>query len=294
MTAVITLPASDILKGIGAIVVGVFIFSSVDATAKWLGGAGFHPAQIVMLRYLFGLVPVLIAFWLTRDAVLRARRPVLQVVRALLMSAALLQFFWGLKYVPLAEAMAVAFTAPLFITALSVVVLREAVGARRWAAVAVGFLGMLIILRPGFSDFRPEALLIVSAALTFAGGVVMTRFLTASESNTSIFAYSTVISALAMAPFGLATWQPPEAVHWGLFAGIGLFGGLAHYLVIVAYRHAPAAVNSPFEYTALIWGSLYGWAIWRETPDIWVWAGAAIIALAGVYITYREAGAEAA
>jgi drug/metabolite transporter (DMT)-like permease len=285
--------SSNVLKGISAVLLGVFIFSSVDAIAKWLGGLGFHPTQIVMMRYCFGVVPVAIALWLSRDVVLKARNPLLQVVRGLLMCGALLQFFWGLKYIPLAEAMAVAFTAPLFITALSVPVLRETVGPHRWAAVAVGFLGMLVILRPGFSTFQPEALLIVSSALTFAFGVVITRLLTATESNTTIFAYTTFIAVLAMTPFGLSTWQAPELLHWGMFAVIGLFGGLAHYLVIVAYRHAPAAVNSPFEYTGLIWGSLLGWVIWREAPDMWVWIGAAVIVTAGVYITYREAVAGA-
>ncbi len=288
MTVASEASSGGVLKGISAVLLGVFIFSSVDAVAKWLAGLGFHPTQIVMMRYCFGIVPVAVALWFSRDVVLKARSPVLQVVRGLLMCGALLQFFWGLKYIPLADAMAVAFTAPLFITALSVPVLREHVGAHRWAAVAVGFLGMLIILRPGFSDFQPEALLIVSSALTFALAVVITRLLTATESNTTIFTYTTFVAIIAMTPFGLSTWQTPELVHWGMFALVGLFGGLAHYLVIVAYRHAPAAVNSPFEYTGLIWGSLLGWVVWRDTPDVWVWVGAGVIALAGVYITYRE------
>ena len=288
MTVATETSSSGVLKGISAVLLGVFIFSSVDAIAKWLGGLGFHPTQIVMMRYCFGIVPVGVALWMSRDVVLKSDKAVLHVVRGLLMCCALLQFFWGLKYIPLADAMAVAFTAPLFITALSVPVLREAVGAHRWAAVGIGFLGMLIILRPGFSSFQPEALFIVSSALTFAFGVVITRLLTTTESNTTIFTYTTLIAIVAMTPFGLSTWQSPELMHWGMFAVVGMFGGLAHYLVIVAYRHAPAAVNSPFEYTGLIWGSLLGWIFWRDVPDFWVWVGAGVIALAGVYITYRE------
>lgn len=288
MTVVSETSSSGVLKGISAVLLGVFIFSCVDAVAKWLGGLGFHPTQIVMMRYCFGIVPVGIALWMSRKVVLTSGKPVLHLVRGLLMCCALLQFFWGLKYIPLADAMAVAFTAPLFITALSVPVLREAVGAHRWAAVGIGFLGMLIILRPGFSSFQPEALFIVSSALTFAFGVVITRILTATESNTTIFTYTTLVAIVAMTPFGLSTWQSPEPLHWMMFAVVGLFGGMAHYLVIVAYRHAPAAVNSPFEYTGLIWGSLLGWVIWRDTPDMWVWVGAGVIALSGVYITYRE------
>lgn len=277
------------LKGILAVCCGVMIFNGVDAMAKWMAGIGFHPTQIVMMRYTFGLIPMAIALWLARGTRIRSARPGQQVLRGVLMCGALLQFFWGLKYVPLAEGVAVGFTAPLFITALSVPVLKEQVGLHRWAAVMVGFLGMLVILRPGYGSFQPEALLIVSSAFTFALGVVLTRRLTVTESNASIFFYTTIVSLVVMTPPGLATWTPPNAENLAMFAAIGLLGGLAHFLLIVAYRHAPAAVNSPFEYTGLIWASLFGWAVWRETPDFWVWVGAATIAAAGVYITYREA-----
>ena len=280
---------SDVMaKGIGAIAVAVALFSVTDACAKWLGGVGFHPTQIVFLRYTFGLVPVGIALWLVRGQGLRTSRPGAHLLRGVLMCMALLQFFWGLKFIPLAEAIAVAFTAPLFITALSVPMLKETVGPHRWAAVAVGFLGMLVILRPGSEAFQVEAFLIVGSALTFSFAVLYTRLLTATESNTALFTYTTFVSLLAMAPFAFTTWQAPATFDFGLFGLIGLLGGAAHFLVIVAYRHAPASVNAPFEYTALIWGSLLGWVIWQEAPDIPVWTGAAVIIFAGLYITYRE------
>ena len=276
-------------KGIGAMAVAVALFAVTDACAKWLGGAGFHPTQIVFLRYSFGLVPVAIALWLVRGHGLKTSRPGAHLLRGILMCLALLQFFWGLKFIPLAEAIAVAFTAPLFITALSVPVLKETVGPHRWGAVAIGFLGMLVILRPGSAAFQVEAFLIVGSALTFSFAVLYTRLLTATESNAAMFTYTTLVSLFAMAPFALTTWQPPGEFDIGLFALIGLLGGAAHFLVIVAYRHAPASVNAPFEYTALIWGCLLGWVIWQEAPDAPVWIGATVIVIAGLYITYREA-----
>ncbi len=288
MTSAIETSPGSVLKGISAVICGVFIFTMVDATAKWMSGIGFHPTQIVMMRYWFGIIPVIVALWFARGVSLRTGRPWEHLLRGVLMCGALLQFFWGLKYVPLAEAMAVGFTAPLFITALSVPVLKERVGAHRWAAVAIGFVGMLVILRPGYGTFRPEVLLIVSSAFTFALGVVLTRRLTTTETNSAIFAYTTLVSVVFMSPVGLAVWKAPGGEELAMFAMIGLFGGLAHFLLIVAYRHAPAAVNSPFEYTGLIWGSVLGWAIWRETPDVWVWVGAGVIAVSGMYITYRE------
>ncbi|MGI9414496.1 MAG: DMT family transporter [Hyphomicrobiales bacterium] len=277
-----------VAKGIGAMAVAVSLFAVADACAKWLGSAGFHPTQIVFLRYVFGLVPVTVALWLARGQGLRTSRPAAHLLRGFLMCMALLQFFWGLKFIPLAEAIAVAFTAPLFITALSVPVLRETVGPHRWAAVAVGFFGMLVILRPGTAAFQAEAFLIVGSALTFSVAVLYTRILTATESNAAMFTYTTIVSLIAMAPFALTTWQAPGEFDLALFALIGLVGGAAHFLVIVAYRHAPASVNAPFEYTALIWGCLLGWVIWREAPDAPVWIGAAVIIFAGLYITYRE------
>lgn len=281
--------AGDVVtKGIGAMAIAVALFAVTDACAKWLGGAGFHPTQIVFLRYVFGLMPVAIALWLARGQGLRTSRPGAHLLRGFLMCMALLQFFWGLKFIPLAEAIAVAFTAPLFITALSVPVLKETVGPHRWAAVAIGFIGMLVILRPGSEAFQAEAFLIVGSALTFSFAVLYTRLLTATETNTAMFTYTTVVSLLAMAPFAVTTWEAPAAFDVGLFALIGLLGGAAHFLVIVAYRHAPASVNAPFEYTALIWGTLLGWVIWQEAPDAPVWIGAAVIIFAGLYITYRE------
>jgi drug/metabolite transporter (DMT)-like permease len=268
--------------------IAVFIFAVTDAGAKWVGLRGIHAGEIVFFRYLFGLIPVAIAIYLTGTGTLRTARPVLHVVRALFMCAALLLFFWGLAYVPLAEAIAIAFVAPIFITALSMPVLGEQVGPHRWGAVVIGFVGMMIILRPGLAAFRPEAMFIIGAAATFSCAVLMTRRMTASETNTAIFTYTTLVSLLAMMPLAAVTWQTPEPADILVMALIGLFGGAAHFLVIVAYRHAPAAVNATFEYMALIWGSLLGWFLWRERPDTATWIGAAIIIAAGLYITHRE------
>ncbi len=276
------------LRGVAAISIGVFLFAATDAGAKWLGGRGIHAGEIVFFRYLFGLIPVAIALLLTGTAGLRTKRPLAHFVRALLMCSAILLFFWGLAYVPLAEAIAVAFSAPLFITALSMPVIGEPVGRHRWAAVAVGFVGMLIILRPGSGVFQVEMLFIIGSAFVFSLAVLMTRLITATETNTAIFTYTTLVSLAAITPLAAANWTPPGLAELAVMGAIGLVGGTAHFLVIIAYRHAPAAVNATFEYSALIWATLWGWALWRETPDTFTLAGAAIIVAAGLYITHRE------
>lgn len=283
--------ATSPLRGIAAMATAVVVFSLADAMAKWLGIAGFHAVQIVFLRYLFGLIPVVMAVTVVGVTALRTDRPFAHAWRGLLMCLSLVLFFWGLRHVPLGEAIAVSFTAPLFITALAQPILGERVGPDRWTAVVAGFIGTLVILRPGGEAFRPEALLIVASALVFAVAMLYTRRIAATESSITIFAYTTVVAGLATAPFAALTWLPPEPAELGLFLALGLIGGAAHFLVIVAYRNAPAAVNAPFEYTAILWASMLGWLLWKEAPGPMLWGGASIIAGAGLYIIFREAGA---
>lgn len=281
-------PHTNIPRGVTALVCAVFFFSFADAIGKWFGHAGYDSFQIVFLRYTFGLIPVAIAIYFSGVAGLKTNRPWVHVLRGFLMFAALTCFFRGLKYMPLAEGIAVAFSAPLFVTALSYPVLRERVGAFRWGAVVVGFIGALIILKPGAETFRPEALYIVAAALFFALAVLTTRRISVTETNVAMYTYATIFAGLATVPALPFVWVTPQVEHLGLFLLLGLIAGAAAYLMIVAYRNSPAAVNAPFDYTGLIWGALMGWIVWDETPAANVWIGALIVVAAGLTITYRE------
>ncbi len=209
----------------------VVLFSVADAIGKWGGGEGFGSPQIVFFRYLFGLLPLALVVWWNGWQAVRTRRPVAHAVRAVLMSSALALFFWGLKYVPLADAIAVAFTAPLFITALSVPMLGEKVGVPRWIAVVVGFIGMLVIVRPGTDSFQPEMLIIVVSAFVFAMGITYTRRLSRTETVAGMFTWTTVVSLVVFGPLAALNWQTPGLDHLGGFAALGLLGGGAHYLV---------------------------------------------------------------
>ncbi len=284
--------ASDrIGPGIGFELISVICFSLVDGLAKWLG-QDYPAVQIVFFRYFFGLLPVAVFVWRAGGlSSLRTRRLPLHMLRASLLFVALLLFFQALQSLPLAEAIAVAFTAPLFVTALAGPMLGEAVDVRRWGAVAVGFLGALIMVRPGSATFRPEALLVLGSALAFSLLVTLTRRMTRTETNVALLAYSTLFAGTLCLPFLPFVWLPPAGEDLWLFALIGLIGGVAAFFVIQAYRHAPVSVLAPFDYTALIWGALFGWLIWREQPGLQIWLGAAIVAAAGVYIARREAGA---
>ncbi len=285
--------AGSVTQGLVAMWVAVASFSIADAIAKWHGQEGFAAVQIVFFRYFFGLIPVAIALYAAGLHQVRTNRPVAHVFRGVLMSVALALFFWGLKYVPLAEAIAVAFTAPLFITALPVPVLGERVGMARWLAVIVGFAGMLVIVRPGAETFKPEMLILVAGTAVFALGTTYTRRLARTETVTTMFLWTTVVAIAVFAPLAWWTWKLPQADHLAGFAVLGLIGGMAHYLVIVAYRNAPAAVIAPQEYMALVWGAIIGWIVWSEVPSGWTWLGAAIVAGAGGFIALRESRAAA-
>lgn len=278
----------NLARGIPAVIGAVFLFSFADALAKWLGQAGYDSVQIVFFRYLFGLIPVAVAIYMSGTAGLKTKRPFAHILRGLLMFAALTLFFRGLKTLPLAEGIAVAFSAPLFVTALSWPMLGERVGPYRWAAVVVGFGGALLVLRPGTEAFQPEALFIAASALFFATAVLLTRRISTTETNVAMYTYATIVAGLATLPFLPFVWVTPESTDLWSFLAIGFIGGGASYLMIVAYRNSPAALNASFDYSALIWAAILGWIFWGETPDLVVWMGAAIIVAAGLAITYRE------
>ena len=284
-----TLSQDRIGLGIAGVLAGMAAVSVTDGLAKWLG-AGYPIAELVFFRSIFALPPVFFILWQQRGgfAALKPRWRLGHVIRAVFGLGAVFAFFTGLRYLPLAEAISVAFAAPLFVTALSVPILGERVGPRRWAAVVVGFLGVLIMTRPGAEAFRPEALYILAAALCYALAMLVTRRLARSDTTPAIMlsgiCISLVVSGLAL-PFG---WRTPQGVDFWLFVLLGLIGGIGMYFMTQAYRYAPAAVIAPFDYTALIWGTLIGWLVWQELPGANVWLGAAVVIASGLYIIYRE------
>ncbi|MGF1608174.1 MAG: DMT family transporter [Kiloniellales bacterium] len=275
--------------GIASIIAAIFFFSVMDGIAKWLGQS--HSAiQIAFFRNLFGLLPVALIIWQGGGvASLRTRRPWAHALRAALIWLALVTFFAAISLMPLAEAVAIAFAAPLFVTALSRPIVGEPVGPRRWAAVLVGFVGVLIIVRPGAEAFRPEALLVLLSALCFALAMLVTRRMVRSETNAAILFYSTVGGLIANGLLLPLFWSAPTADDLGLFFLLGLLGGVGSFLIVVAYRHAPAAVAAPFDYSALLWSTLIGWLVWRDVPEPAVWLGAAVVVASGLYIIHREA-----
>lgn len=277
------------LAGIACICAGIFFLTCSDALAKWIGQF-YSPVQILFLRAAIAL-PVVLALVLAlggRRAV-RTRHVGVHMVRGAINIISASFFYLGLQALPLAEATAIAFSAPLFVTALSVMVLKESVGARRWIAVAVGFAGVLVIVRPGAASFQTAALLPLATAALYAIMMLTARAIGAAESMLTTMLYivvgQLVFSALAVPFF----WTPLTGSHWPFFMGIALLSTLGLTFITQGFRIGPASVVAPFDYTGLLWASLLGWMVWRESPDLFDTVGAALIVGSGVAIAWHEA-----
>jgi drug/metabolite transporter (DMT)-like permease len=268
--------------------VGVLCFVANDAIAKWLI-VHYTPIEVVFVRNLLAL-PMIVAIVISAAGRtnLRTRHLGVHALRGLFLAGGACTFFLALESVGLAEATAVFFAAPIFIAALSVPLLAEHVGWRRWSAVLVGFAGVIIIVRPGAAAFEPASLFAVASALLYAVGMLAVRWLDRDESVWTMMLYAVLFPALFTGLVVLPQWQMPALSHLPVFLGMAVFGTLGITLTSHAFRLAPAAIVAPFDYTALIWATLLGWLFWSEIPGIWTYAGAAVIIASGIYIVIRE------
>jgi drug/metabolite transporter (DMT)-like permease len=280
----------DPLRGILLVLAAMVFFTSADAVSKWLTRT-LPPVEIAWIRYVVFLSLALLPLaWRGRRgrALLRARAPGLQVLRGLAMLGSALFFLSAIAVMPLAEATAINFISPAFITALSIPLLGEVVGRRRWAAVGVGLLGMLIIVRPGAGVFEAEVLLPILGSASWAFAVVSTRKMGGIDRPETTLIWSAAVGLLvltAMLPFAFV---PPTAGEVGLAVVVGVLSTGGHWLVVLAYRLAPASVLAPFAYVQLIFSTLLGLLVFGELPDGWTYLGAAVIAASGLYTAHRE------
>lgn len=264
------------------------MFVSLDALAKHLSQS-YPVLQIVWARY--AAMAVLLAFYIGRrlPGTLRTRCLGLQMWRSLALMATTGLFFSALSFIPLADATAIMFVAPILVTALSMPLLGERVGPRRWASIVVGFGGALIIVRPGTAAMDPAALLALAAATCYALYQIATRRLSRSDPPMTTLFYSALVGAgLAslVVPFA---WVAPRSLGDGLaLAALGVIGGFGHYLLIKAFDAAPAATVSGFGYFTLVWATLLGFLAFGDLPDAWTVVGALVIAGSGLYILHRE------
>lgn len=283
-------PPDNFSVALSYLMLGVAGGLALDLCAKWLL-VDYSLEQFVFLRSGFGVIFFLLsARWYGGLTSLKTKRWKWHFLRTVLATGAMFGFFYGLTLMPLVNALTIAFTAPLIVTALSVPFLGEHVGWRRWLAVIAGFIGVIIVLRPGEGMFSFASIAVLFAAFCWAGLSVTARKLAATESSFALSLYITAGPLLVSSVFLPGNYTPPTADAWLLFVAAGLCSALAWVGIVGGYRRAPPVVLAPFEYTALIGAAIAGYMIWDEVPDRWVVTGATIIIASGLYIVYREIG----
>ncbi|WP_404472653.1 DMT family transporter [Vreelandella venusta] len=276
------------LKGILCMCLGVFFLASGDAVSKWLGEV-HSPLQIIFFRTLVSLPLIaLLAYFAGGLRKLGTKRPGVHLVRGLIYTATMVFFVWGLTLLPLAEATAIAFVAPLFVTLLSVPLLGERIDTPVLIASLVGFVGVLIVVRPGGDAFQLGTLTLLGAAFFYALMMITARRYGAREHLWAMVFYMTLVPFVITAVSLPWVWQTPQPWHWLGFLAAGVLGIGATAFITLAFRFAPAAIAAPFDYTAMLWAVLLGWWFWGELPDLWVWLGSVLIIGSGLAIAYHD------
>ncbi|WP_282606857.1 DMT family transporter [Pelagibius sp. Alg239-R121] len=274
-------------KGILWMLLTMLLFVSMDTAAKHLTQS-YPVLQVVWARYFFHAL--LLALYLNRriPGLMRTKRLGIQLFRSLLLLVTTVLFFTGISLIPLADASAIMFVAPIIVTALSMPLLKEKVGPRRWVSIVVGFIGALIIIRPGGETVQIAALLPFCAACCYALYQIITRSLSHSDQPLTTLAYTALVGAVVMCFVAPFNWQSPDTNGWLLMILIGFLGGISQFTLIKAFQSAPAAAVTPFSYSSLIWATFYGFIVFGDLPDQPTVAGALIIAASGLYIFHRE------
>jgi drug/metabolite transporter (DMT)-like permease len=277
------------LTGIALMCGAVACFACLDTSAKFLSRE-MSVIQVVWARYAgaFALA-FLLSNPLTRPGLVRTSRPAVQIGRALALVVSSFLNFLALRYLQLDQALSITFSTPFLVAVLAGPILGEWVGARRWAAIGVGFVGVLVVTRPGFGNIHPAALLSLAAAFTLAFYNVTTRLLARTDSSETTLFYSNFVGLLVTTPMLPPVWtQPPGVREIILMAAVGALGTIGHYLLILAHRLAPASVLSPFMYTQLVWVVALGYSVFGDLPNNWTLLGAGIVVASGLYLLHRE------
>jgi drug/metabolite transporter (DMT)-like permease len=275
--------------GIGILLIAQLFFATLDTSAKFLSSIGLPLTEIVFIRYAVHVALALALFLPVQRNLFVSRAWGLELLRGLCLLGVTAANFMAQRYLPLTVTGALMFTMPLMVTALSGPLLGEQIGWRRWGAVGVGFVGILIIVRPGTEAFHPASLLCLAGALSAAFYSIITRKLAGVDSAATQQVYSGIIALVCVAPFAFNGWVWPETgPGWFAFIAAGVAGMIAHQLNTIAHRFAPPSVLAPFSYSELILLAFASWLIFNQPPDLWFYIGAPIIIGSGIYIWLRE------
>jgi len=276
------------LKAIALLVAAMAFFSCSDAASKIMT-ANLSAIEIAWVRYTIftGIMAGLVLGSGSGLSVLRSKRPHFQALRALGVLTSSVIFVVGLRYLPMAEAASISFISPLLVTALSIPLLGETVGIRRWAAVLVGLLGVVIVIRPGTSAFDPAALFPIVSATCWALALIATRQ-TSGDNALTALSWAALAGFLVLSALVPFVWTPLGIEDLALGLVTGITSTIGHWLIVLAFRKGTASVLAPLVYTQLIWSSGLGYLVFGAVPDLWTFVGAAIIASSGIYTAHRE------
>ena len=286
---------NEMARAMSMMLIAMLMLPGMDAIAKWLAGS-ISSGQVTSARFLFQTIFMLPLLYWTRGRWAK-KNLLLHAMRGTLIAVATMFFFRGLAYLPIADAISIFFIEPMLVTLLSIFLLGETVGWRRLAAIAVGFVGAIVVIRPSFVDVGWPVLFPVAAAMCFSFYILLTRKLVAMEDPirmqflAGIFGLAVVSVSLTVGTFGeipalTAVW--PTMEQWILLGALGAVGTIGHLLVVYAYRRAPISVLAPFQYVEIISATLLGLLLFDDFPDFVTWIGISLIVGAGIYIFHRE------
>ena len=273
-------------RGIVLLMSSTVFLAMSDAMAKYLAQS-LPPIEIAWLRFSMFLL-IMLPIVIRRPRAMKSISPGVQALRGLAMLSSSVFFISGLQFLPIAEASATAFIAPIFVTALSIMFLGEKVGKRRWAATLVGLIGVMIIVKPGTAAFHPAAILPILSALGWAVTLVLTRRISGGDNVITTMTYTALVGFFVLSAVVPLYWVTPTWQQVAIGAAIGIAATTGHWIVVLAFRYADASVLAPFSYSQLVWVTLLGFVMFGEIPDIWTAVGAAIIIASGLYTAHRE------
>lgn len=277
------------LAGMGLMVAALVCFTAIDTSAKWLGRS-LPPLEITFFRYVVAFALAAIVFNpVTARHAWTTRRPGLQILRALFLLGSTVFNFVALRHLQLAETMSIIFSVPFMVAILAVPLLGETMSGGRWAAIALGFVGVLLVTRPTPSHFDPAMLWAFAAAGCYAGYVLVTRRLSGIDSAASLLLIPAGAAIVVLAPVLPSVWvMPASPLDWGLLALTGLAGATGHFLLILAYSRAPASTLTPFIYSQIVWMTLSGWLVFGDLPGGWTIAGAVVVVASGLWLVHLD------
>ena len=283
-----TVPVHGALLGIYCKLGSMLLFCTMDSMVKGMGGT-YGSFQLMLFRAVISLLPIAFIVWRAGDIkVVRSKRPWLQAARVCAGLGSTIGFFYVFPRMVLVDAYAISYASPFFMVALSVPLLGEQVGWRRWSAVAVGFAGVMLMLDPWSVGLQPMSLIVLGATFCYALSTVLVRLASRHDQDAATLFWFAIVSSAVSLVGAIPNWVWPTPIDWVLLIVLGLLGGFGQVLVTRAWRLAPAAILAPFDYGGIVLVMLYGFFWFKEEPSWTVWLGLPLVIASGLYILHRE------